>query len=161
MILWRVSRFQDLKGIGGLKISGRWHMAGRPIVYLAENPSGALLEVCVHTASNDLPPDFTLLQIAGPDLAVPTRNPTELPANWTTNVRATREIGDEWLAGNSSVLFRVPSVIVPHTFNVLFNPQHPHAKQFDIRQACVYPNQAVTFMALTVPTTANPAYSAP
>ena len=139
MVLWRVSRFRDLKGIGGLKTSGRWHTAGKPIVYLAENPSGALLEVCVHTASNDLPPDFTLLQIEGPDIAVPIQDPAELPSDWTTNVRATREIGDKWLAGGSSVLLRVPSVIVPRTFNFLFNPLHPHAKEFDIRQAYVYP----------------------
>lgn len=139
MILWRVSRFRDLKGIGGLKTIGRWHTAGRPIVYLAENPPGALLEVCVHTASNDLPPDFTLLQIEGPDIAVQAHNPSELPTDWTTNVRATREVGDKWLVEGSSVLLRVPSVIIPCTFNLLFNPLHPHAKEFDIRQSYVYP----------------------
>jgi hypothetical protein len=42
--------------------------AGRSIVYLAEAPAAALLEVCVHTSANDVPPEFTLLKIEGPDL---------------------------------------------------------------------------------------------
>src|ERR1022692_977302 len=67
MILWRISRHRDLSGAGGLKVPGRWHYAGQPIVYLAGSPSAALLEVCVHTSANDVPPEFTLLKIAGPD----------------------------------------------------------------------------------------------
>jgi RES domain-containing protein len=106
---------------------------------LAEDPAGALLEVCVHTASNDLPPDFTLLEIEGPDLAVLKLDPTALPPDWTTNISATREIGDQWLARGESVLLRVPSAIVPRTFNFLFNPLHPHRKKFDVRHTYEYP----------------------
>jgi RES domain-containing protein len=68
MILWRISRHRDLSGIGSLKAAGRWHHAGRSIVYLAEAPAAALLKVCVHTSANDVPPEFTLLKIEGPDL---------------------------------------------------------------------------------------------
>lgn len=139
MILWRVSRFEDLKGIGGLRSPGRWHTAGRPIVYLAESPAGALLEVCVHTASNDIPPDFTLLQVEGPDMPVPLIDPDKLPTDWNTKISVTRDIGDKWLASTSSVLLKVQSVIVPRTFNLLFNPLHPQAREFEIRQMIVYP----------------------
>src|SRR5450631_2567217 len=69
MVLWRISRHRDLKGIGGLKAGGRWHYPGQPVVYLSENPASALLEVCVHTAANDVPPEFTLLKI--PSAIVP------------------------------------------------------------------------------------------
>src|ERR1700724_701625 len=127
MILWRVSRFPNLKGIGGLRSPGRWHTAGRPIVYLAESPAGALLEICVHTASNDIPSDFTLLQVEGPDGPIPIIDPDKLPTDWTTNVNVTREIGDKWQASAASVLLSVPSAIVPRTFNFLFNPLHPQA----------------------------------
>jgi hypothetical protein len=41
MVLWRISRHRDLRGIGGLKAAGRWHYAGDPIVYLAETPAAA------------------------------------------------------------------------------------------------------------------------
>ena len=139
MILWRVSRFRDLKGAGGLKASGRWHTAGQPIVYLAETPAGAVLEVCVHTASNNIPPSITLLEIEGPDVPVPSVQPEELQGDWIKDVDVSRPIGDKWLAEGSAVLLRVPSVIVPCTFNVLFNPAHPQAGEFEITHVHVYP----------------------
>ena len=139
MLLWRVSRFKDLKGAGGLKAGARWHTAGRPVVYLAESPAGALLEVCVHTAANDIPPEFTLLEVEGPDAPVTTITPDQLAEDWTTNLSVTRAVGDAWLAGGDSALLRVPSVIVPATFNMLLNPLHPQAKAFMIRREYVYP----------------------
>jgi RES domain-containing protein len=133
MVLWRVSRHKDLKGIGGLRAPGRWHTAGKPTVYLAESPAGALLEVLVHTASNDIPPDLTLLHVEGPDLAFPVLDVDKLPTDWNINLNTTQDIGDKWLADASSVLLKVPSVIVPRTFNFLFNPLHPQARDFEVR----------------------------
>ncbi|WP_155836914.1 RES family NAD+ phosphorylase, partial [Paraburkholderia mimosarum] len=43
MEFWRISNYADLRGIGGLRASGRWHYRGQPVVYLAENPALALL----------------------------------------------------------------------------------------------------------------------
>ena len=66
MVLWRISRHRDLDGLGGLRAPGRWHERGLPVVYLAETAAGALLEVCVHTAANDVPPSYTLLEVTVP-----------------------------------------------------------------------------------------------
>ncbi len=122
-----------------MKANGRWHYAGQPIVYLAENPAAALLEVCVHTCANDVPPDFTLLQIEGPDIAVPTLAITDLPLDWPTNFEATRELGTNWLRTNTAVLLQVPSAVVPRTVNLLFNPMHSQAGLFRIVDAISYP----------------------
>jgi len=46
---------------------------------LAGSPSAALLEVCVHTSANDVPPEFTLLRIEGPDVTVSAITLDELP----------------------------------------------------------------------------------
>ena len=139
MILWRVSRFRDLKGIGGLRASGRWHTAGRPIVYLAESAAGAILEVCVHTAANNVPPAIIMLEVAGPDMTVPASQQKDLKGDWVRNIEITRSIGDRWLVAGETVLLRVPSVIAPSTFNLLFNPVHAQASEFEIRNVYVYP----------------------
>src|ERR1700757_2722471 len=139
MILWRISRHRDLNGIGGLKASGRWHYEGRPIVYLAETPASALLEVCVHTSANDVPPEFTLLKIEGPDLDVPSIGVDTLPDDWRTDLEVTRDLGTAWLEKNDSVLLEVPSVIVPETVNFLFNPSHKQAAKFRITDLFAYP----------------------
>jgi RES domain-containing protein len=79
MTLWRISRHRDLSGAGGRKVPGRWHHAGQPVVYLASSPAAALLEVCVHTSANDVPPEFTLLKIEGPDQKVSIITLADLP----------------------------------------------------------------------------------
>jgi RES domain-containing protein len=109
-------------------------------VYLAENPASALLEVCVHTSANDVPPSFTLLRIEGPDgLAMPSVLMKDLPEDWATRPEVTQERGTAWLQGRESVLLRVPSAIVPETSNILFNPAHEQASAFRITDTFAYP----------------------
>lgn len=139
MILWRISRHRDLKGLGGLKVPGRWHYAGQPVVYLAGSPSAALLEVCVHTSANDVPPAFTLLKIEGPDTDAHVIRLEVLPQGWRTRIEVTRDLGTDWLRTNAGALLQVPSAIVPETANFLFNPTHPAAAKFRIGSAFSYP----------------------
>jgi len=142
MILWRISRHRDLSGVGGLRAAGRWHHAGHPIVYLAENPAAALLEVCVHTSANDVPPEFTLLKIEGPDLKVSAIKPEDLAADWMMRLEVTRDLGTAWLKKNKASLMQVPSAIVPATANYIFNPMHPNAAKFRIAEIFSYPFDA-------------------
>ncbi|MEK6398853.1 MAG: RES family NAD+ phosphorylase, partial [Terriglobus sp.] len=122
---------------GGVRASGRWHSAGSPIVYLAESAAGSLLEVLVHLELADpgLPPDYTLLRITAPDdLSIePLADSNEKV--WTSALRTSRKLGDAWLAKNKTPLARVPSSIVPHTWNYLLNPQHPDAGKVTIASA--------------------------
>jgi RES domain-containing protein len=139
MVLWRISRHRDLSGIGGLRAAGRWHYAGQPVVYLSENPASALLEVCVHTAANDVPPDFTLLRIEGPELKIPAVTESALPDDWQIRLEVTRELGTNWLRKKKDVILTLPSALVPHTTNFLFNPLHLDASRFQIAAAFSYP----------------------
>jgi RES domain-containing protein len=139
MILWRISRHRDLSGIGGLKAAGRWHYAGHAVVYLAETPASALLEVCVHTSANDVPPEFTLLKIEGPEVEVPSIKVDDLLKDWRTQLEVTRDLGTAWLEKNENVLLQVTSAIVPETVNFLFNPSHKHAAKFCITEVFSYP----------------------
>jgi RES domain-containing protein len=139
MVLWRISRHRDLTGAGGLRAAGRWHYAGQPVVYLSENPASALLEVCVHTAANDVPPDFTLLRIEGPELEVPAVTESILPDDWQRRLEATRDLGTDWLRKKEAAILKVPSAIVPQTTNILLNPLHPDASRFRIAAVFTYP----------------------
>jgi RES domain-containing protein len=135
--LWRISDRLTLNGQGGIDYSARWNIAGRPVVYLAGSPAGAMLEVLVHleVEPDDLPDAYTLLQIAVPglvaiqDIAVPEE------INWKSDLAVTRRLGDEWLMTTNAPLGRVPSSIMPDTWNYLLNPVHPDAKQIVIASA--------------------------
>jgi RES domain-containing protein len=125
-----------------LRANGRWHYSGQPVVYLSESPAAALLEVCVHTAANDIPPEFTLLRIEGPEVEVASVELTALPKRWREQAEVTRDLGTEWLRAGRGVLLRVPSAIVPATWNLLFNPLHKDAKRFRVAEALHYPFDA-------------------
>jgi RES domain-containing protein len=132
VILWRISNHRTLDGGGGLRASGRWHTRGQRIVYCAPNPASALLEVLVHTEIDleDLPVSFRYLEIEVPDtLEVQDLDTRALGPRWRESSESTRAVGDEWLRSRRSALVRVPSVLVPATWNVLINPRHPEAER--------------------------------
>jgi len=99
-------------------------------VYCAPNPAGALLDVLVHARVDieDLPVSFRYLEIEAPDtLAIEDVETGALGPSWRTDLPATRRAGDQWLQSSRTALLRVPSVIVPATWNVLINPRHPES----------------------------------
>jgi RES domain-containing protein len=132
--LWRISNHLDLSGWGGRKFSSRWSSLGKLVVYLAESPAGAMLEVLVHLKGRDeeLPRTFALLKIEAPDHLV-TRDILPLAdADWKEHPESTQRIGDAWLVSRETPLARVPSAIMPHTWNFLVNPEHADAAQITI-----------------------------
>lgn len=145
MILWRISNYPDLTGMGGLLHPGRWHSRGRPVVYLAESAAGALLEALVHIEAvhpSELPRSYQLLEVEilereADDLAT-TQDCLDLPEGWQNDPVITRRIGDRWLASAAFLLLRVPSVVMGRSFNYLFNPVHPLARTSRILSVARY-----------------------
>lgn len=41
----------------------------------------------------------------------------------------TQSVGDGWLDNGDTLLMRVPSVVLPHAFNLLLNPAHADARR--------------------------------
>src|ERR1700742_971543 len=117
MVLWRISNYADLKGIGGLRAPGRWHFAGRPVVYLAEHPAGALLETLVHQeirSTADLPDTYRLLRVAvSLQVRIAELSETVLPEHWRGDASYTQSAGSEWLESGSAALLKVPSAVMP------------------------------------------------
>lgn len=138
MELWRISNYADLKGVGGLRASGRWHFAGQPVVYLAEHPASALLEILVHQQLNhseQVPDSYQLLRIEVPDdIGIAELREADTPQNWRADMPWTQSAGTEWLAGGATALLKVPSAILPAT-NFLLNPAHPDAVRLEIVEA--------------------------
>src|SRR6185295_17519720 len=127
MRLWRISNHASRSGDGGLYASGRWHTRGRRVVYLADHPASALLEVMVHLEidAEDLPTHYQLLGVDIPGaLRTTTLKESELPQGWRESAEHTRTLGDNWLREAPAALLRVPSAIVPDAGNYLLNPAH-------------------------------------
>jgi RES domain-containing protein len=134
--LWRISDFADLSGQGGLLRAARWHSLAHPLVYLADHPASALLEVLVHMEvdRDDMPEDFQLLAVECPD-DVAFDDAGNLPEQWRSDRMVTQGVGDRWINHESSPLLRVPSAIVPYSWNWLFKPDHRDAGRIQIAEA--------------------------
>jgi RES domain-containing protein len=138
VFLWRISNHLSLAGDGALRTPGRWHSRGRRVVYYAQSPAAALLEILVHFEIDiqDLPVRYRLLKIEAPDdVHVERVTVDDLPANWPQKTEVTRELGERWLVMGSAALLSVPSAIVPETFNILLSPAHQDAKRIVVVQA--------------------------
>lgn len=124
-VVWRISKYPGLTGAGGLAGNGRWHTKGRPIIYTGEHPALALIETMAHLdlSIDEIPDTLKLCRIEVDDsLPFLTRS---LPTGWQANEVMSRKVGDMWLEEAAHPLFEVPSAILPHSMNVLINPEHP------------------------------------
>ncbi|MBV9077293.1 MAG: RES family NAD+ phosphorylase [Methylobacteriaceae bacterium] len=124
---WRICRapYADFSGEGARLWGGRWNSPGQPVVYAADTPALAVLEVRVHLdlSFDLLPADYVLLTI---DLGrAEIEDVASLPGD-------TVAFGDAWLRERRTAVLRVPSVIVPENANVLVNPRHPEAAHVEV-----------------------------
>ncbi len=129
MKAWRVAkeRFAALDGDGARLHGGRWNSPGRPLIYAAEHLSLALIEMLVRLPTSEVPDDYVQIEIAIPD-DIPTETMTrsDLPGGAP---HLSRAHGDAWLEERRTAVLLVPAIAVPHEFNVLINPLHPHMRR--------------------------------
>jgi hypothetical protein len=126
MRAWRLCRrpHADLTGEGARLFGGRWNSRGRAVVYLAEHPALAALEVRVHLdlPLELVPDDYVLMGVAVPDGLIADAEPGD----------STVAVGDAWLASGRSAALRVPSVLMPHAWNILWNPRQGTTATVDL-----------------------------
>lgn len=99
----------DLSGEGARIFGGRWNSPGRPVVYLAEHPALAALELRVHLdlPFELLPNDFVLMRVLVPDGLIAEVADVSVAGSETVAT------GDAWLTEGRSMALRVPRCCCP------------------------------------------------
>ena len=102
----------------------RWTSGRLPCVYTSCHAAAALLEFRAHM--DGAPPQALCCAKTRIPAALIEKVET-LPEDWNRLPYrdAVQQIGDAWLAAAASLALRVPSVLAPHTYNLLLNPRHP------------------------------------
>lgn len=134
MELFRITRseFQDdLTGEGAYKYGGRWNSPGNRMLYTSSRRSLAMLEILVHWQRPVPPPDYVVVVLFVPDVLVGSNLLYTVP-DWRQEQQWSKQEGDNWLSDKSSLLLRVPSVVVPAESNFLLNPLHPDASSVKV-----------------------------
>ncbi len=107
---------------------GRWNLRGQFVLYAAGSRALACLENVVHRSGEGLNDLFNVVVIDFPDdLAVEALPLDALPAGWEAPRHYARcqPLGAAWYAGRAAAVLRVPSSVIAHEFNYVFNTQHP------------------------------------
>ncbi|AZS80819.1 hypothetical protein [Achromobacter spanius] len=133
--LWRLSNAQDVQPRA--LPAGRWHEAGAPVIVLDASPAAAVLArlaLAEVPHPDALPRDYLLLEVGAPARAVGVAEP---PPHWQTDLRATRAVGDAWLAGGDALLLRVPTATGGVQY--LMNTAHPQMGQCRVLSSVAYP----------------------
>lgn len=136
--LWRIGvdtpdyKADDASGLGAKTAGGRWNRKGTAMVYASSSRALSCLETLVHLGSN-LPLNRYLVRIdVQMDLweAAPTIIADDF-VGWDAEPagKVSLDIGKDWIESKSSLLLKVPSVVVPEESNVLVNPAHPDASK--------------------------------
>lgn len=135
MEVWRIASdtpdyvAHDLSGKGAEKTGGRWNRKGTPLVYASQSRSLACLETVVHLGgANPLPLNRYLVRVGIPIALWKSRSVFDRGAHvgWDAEPagKVSLDWGTAWVAGMTTVLAVVPSVIVPEEMNILINPTH-------------------------------------
>ena len=88
----------------------------------------------------DVPPEFTLLKIEGPDLDVPSISLDELPEGWSTRLEVSRDLGNPlvgYKCGRSAA--GSERHCPPKRRIFCSNPSHQNAAQFEVVEVIAYP----------------------
>ena len=144
MLVYRISgqRFaNDLSGTGARLNGGRWNSVGLSLLYSASYRSLALLEILVHTTNNYVPDDLMLITIEIPDTILIQEILHEAIYDELNRKKAQAQfqtIGDKWIKSQTSLILKVPSVIIPEEFNYLINPLHKDFHKVKIKETKLF-----------------------
>lgn len=105
--------------------AGRWNSKGTLLIYTAEHPALAAIEMLNAWSLYGTMNGYHLYRCTFTKEAV-TDELVEAAAKVDLRDRpTTMRIGDVWTREMSSVALRVPSVVAPASYNYLLNPEHP------------------------------------
>jgi RES domain-containing protein len=130
-IVYRVVRqkYADrpLDAMGSWLNGGRWNPPGVSLLYTAEHPALALLEILVHMPQVPYAnlPAYQLVRLELPDNSCRILTPEQLPPYWHENSYArSQTILTDWLIQPDVLAIGVPSSVMPDGTNYLLHPAH-------------------------------------
>lgn len=135
---WRIVKKRHaataFDGEGARLYGGRWSSPGTAVVYTSETRALAVLEVLVGIRSTGPVGAYVLIPASFGDALVTRIEHENLPEDWRESPPppSTQRIGDDWISGQTSVVLRVPSVLLPDEFNYLINPADPDFPRLEV-----------------------------
>ena len=143
--VWRLERKKYAQtaftGEGARLYGNRFNSKGTSVVYAAESLPLALLETLVGLTGYDQLYQYVFFRAELSEAHVEEIAEEELPSGWDAHppVSASKRFGNAWIREERSLALRVPSVVVPYSYNYLLNPAHPAFGEVQVHEAETLP----------------------
>jgi RES domain-containing protein len=125
MLLYRIVH-RNYTHLNPSGIEGRWNSAGNKVIYAAESIPLAFLETMIRRQGVGFSDAFRILFLEVPDKAsMRSVKEEELDPNWRESIDLCQPFGDKWYHEGKDLLLKVPSSVIPLSYNYLINMQHP------------------------------------
>jgi RES domain-containing protein len=96
------------------------------VIYTAEHPALAALEMLTSWDDYENFSNYHLYRCEfSEDAVLDVLDDNNVTGRDVLDRSSTQPYGDQWVASQASVVLRVPSVVVPASFNYVLNPDHP------------------------------------
>jgi RES domain-containing protein len=135
MLAYRITHKSFSKKLIAPGFAGRWNGTGRKVIYCAESIALAFLENMIRRQGVGFNQDFKTVVLQIPEeLKIQKVNPRDLPVGWRkfSDYTKCQPIGNDWFDEGSFPILKVPSAVLPESFNYVINATHPDCKKIKI-----------------------------
>jgi len=144
--IWRLAKrtYADsaFSGEGARLHGGRFNPPGTPVVYTAESLALAVVETLTTLPSYQHLEDYAYIRVdLPPKTNVTELAPADLPDGWDERPpgSASQREGQPWIEAGETLACAVPSVVIPHSWNVLLNPAQPAIGEIEVHEPETFP----------------------
>ena len=131
MLVYRIVHKLYSKSFFASGAAGRWNSAGNKVVYAAESIPLAFLENMVRRQGVGFNKDFKIMFIEIPDKTqVATVDVAQLENGWRDfhAYSKCQSLGNIWYNEGKVLTLKVPSAVLPASFNYVINSEHTDYK---------------------------------
>lgn len=135
MLGYRITHKSFSKKLIAPGFAGRWNGTGRKVIYCAESIALAFLENMIRRQGVGFNQDFKTVILQIPEeLKIQKVNGKDLPEGWRkfSDYSKCQPIGDDWYDEGVYPILKVPSAVIPESFNYVINAMHADSKKIKI-----------------------------
>ncbi|GAA0871101.1 RES family NAD+ phosphorylase [Gangjinia marincola] len=138
MQVFRIVRKKYHASLSASGVPNRWNRENEYVIYASQSRALCTLEMVAHRNALMAALDHYLLTISLPDddshyLDIS----AELPKEWKhfKNYNVLQRLGSAWYQAKTSLILKVPSVLIPGEFNYVINTTHADYEKVRITNA--------------------------
>lgn len=127
--VFNIRKAKFANALMGSGIANRWNKNDEYVIYTSSSRALSTLELVVHRASiqTDMSYKMMHIELLISEHDIITIETKDLPDHWRSiqSYPILQNIGSSWYQTYSSLVLKVPSVIIPEEYNYILNTKHP------------------------------------